>query len=174
MRFNRKRHKLLKSLAEKISKIKESKIAIPGNEAGFTYTEIESLLGISRMERYKMLSELFEAKEIMPFRLDNGSSGCFINSKEGITALSNKKYLIRNEKIILDWIKNFVQIVIPVLSLIITLAVIKNDNSKKSKEIQTIENKVESLQENIKSMELKIKTLPNRKKNDSLLTKSKG
>ena len=56
------------------------------------------------MERYKMLSELFEAKEIMPFRLDNGSSGCFINSKEWITALSNKKYLIRNEKIIFDWI----------------------------------------------------------------------
>src|SRR5690606_23926697 len=127
--------------------------------------EIESLLKDSKAERELVLSELDKNQEIEIFDLKE--KGCMINDKHGLAAFDSKKYKKMNEDIIIDWIKVFVQIVVPILSLVITILVILKDDSKTTKEIQAIEQKIQSLKGNIESLELNQKTPPNHK-TDSL------
>ena len=168
MRYNRTRHKALLLLSEKLNHLLENKSGtVGGNEAGLSNDELNSLLNIDDRKRRLIFSELFENEEVMPYHLD-GVSGCFINSEKGLESLANEKYLERNREIIKKWLKDFVQIAIPVLSLIITILVIVRDDSKRDKEIQAIEQKIEGLQDSIKSMELKNKAVLDYKINDSL------
>lgn len=168
MRYNRTRHKVLLLLSEKFNKLLNEKTgSIGGNEVGLSNEELNSILNIDNRKRRLIFSELFENKEVMPYHL-GGISGCFINSEKGLESLANEKYLERNREIVKNWIKDIVQIAIPVLSMIITVLVIIRDDTKRDKEMKDIEQKVEELQENIKSMELRNKILHNYKINDSI------
>jgi hypothetical protein len=168
MRYNRTRHKALLLLSEKFNKLLNEKTgSVGGNEVGLSNEELNSLLNIDDRKRRLVFSELFENEEVMPYHLD-GISGCFIHSEKGLESLANEKYLERNREIVKNWIKDLVQIAIPVLSLIITILVIIRDDAKRDNEMQDIEQKVEELQGNIKLMELRNKTLHNYKINDSI------
>ena len=168
MRYNRTRHKALLLLSGKFNKLLNEKTGnVGGNEVGLSNEELNSLLNIDDRKRRLVFSELFESEEVMPYHLD-GISGCFINSEKGLESPANEKYLERNREIVKNWIKDLVQIAIPVLSLIITILVIIRDDAKRDKEMQDIEQKVEELQGNIKSMELRNKTLHNYQINDSI------
>ena len=165
MRYNRTRHKALLILSKKFNKLLNEKTgSIGGNEIGLSNEELNSLLNIDDRKRRLVFSELFKNEEVMPYHLD-GISGCFIHSEKGLESLANERYLERNREIIINWIKDLVQIAIPVLSLIITILVIIRDHTKRNKEMQQIEQKVEELKKNIKSMELKHN---NYKTNDSI------
>lgn len=155
MRYNRTRHKALLLLSEKFNKLLNEKTgSFRGNEVGLSNEELNSLLNIDDRKRRLVFSELFENEEVKPYHLD-GISGCFIHPEKGFESLANEKYLERNREIVKNWIKDFVQIAIPVLSLIITILVIIRDDEKRDNKIQDIGEKVEELRGNIKSMELR-------------------
>ncbi|TJY31311.1 hypothetical protein [Pontimicrobium aquaticum] len=142
---------------------------VTADRVGLTFDEIEEKLKISPHKRELILSELNKADEIVFFSLDK--LGCMIDEKNGIPALTDKKYINRNWKIILDWIKNFVQIVIPVLALVIAYVSLtsKLDSLKtqSDKELQEVKNIMLEQKKRIEELENQSKILPNQKK-DSL------
>ena len=142
MNFNRKRHLLLKVLSRKLLEYpKKRGEKIDGRLVGLTFEEIDVLLQTDQVERHLILSELISSEEIINFNTNSGL-GVFIEPRIGVSAFSNKKYLNRNWQIIKQWTLNFVQIVIPVLSLLIAaLVVIKKDNRTIQK-IELLEQKL--------------------------------
>ena len=173
MRFNLKKHQALKLLAKKFLSVNEkislSKV-IPAELVGISFKDIEKELKINSYQRELMLSELDKSKEVVFYDLEE--RGCFIDQKNGFSALSNKKYINQNWSIILNWIKNFVQIIIPVLALVIAYVslTVKLDSLKmqSDKELQEVKNTMLKQKQRIEELEKQSKILPNHKINDSL------
>lgn len=150
MRLNRTRHFLLKKLSEKFIDNSEN----PSDQAdvvGLSYSEIDLLLKNNKKNRELVLSELEKSEEIVFYNLKE--KGCFIEPKNGLSAFADKKYLRKNNEIIINWLKNFVQIFIPVASLIIAyLALTLKINSfqkTNSKEIKNMELKINELEKKV-------------------------
>lgn len=99
MRYNRKKHRLLTELQRKEQSNRERKKA---NLAGLTFEKMESLLSVNRSELEIILSELLKNQEVHLFDI-NGEKGAIINDELGFLAISNKKYLNKNEDIIINW-----------------------------------------------------------------------
>lgn len=156
MRLNRTRHYLLKKLSEKFIENREN----PSDQAdsvGLSYAEIDLLLKSNKKNRELVLSELEKCDEIVYYNLKE--KGCFIEPKNGLSALTEKKYLRKNEEIIINWTKNIVQIFIPIASLIIAyLALTLKINTfqkTNTKEIEQIEQKLIKLEKKINDKERK-------------------
>lgn len=134
---------------------------MPADLFGLSLNEIDTKLNISPNEREMILSELIESQEIICFNLKN--IGYIINEKKGISALADKKYINRNWKIILDWIKNFVQIIIPVLALFIAYVSLtsKLDSQKtqSNKELQELRNEIQELRNTMQEQKEYIESL---------------
>jgi hypothetical protein len=138
MRLNRARHFLLKKLSEKFINNNEN----PNKNAdvvGLSLHEIDLLLRRNKKNRELILSELEKSGEIVYYNLME--KGCFIEPINGLSAFAEKKYLRKNNDIIINFLKNFVQIFIPIASMIIAyLALtIKLDVIEKSYKIKNIE-----------------------------------
>lgn len=163
MRYNLKRHLLLKILTNKF--VTENEIQplaknINSDIVGLSFEEIEKTLKISPIQREMILSELDKSEEVIFFNLKE--KGCFINEKNGISSFTDKKYILRNRNIIIGWIKDFVQIVIPVLALIVAILSITTKIDKfrlqTDKDLNTLKvliveqmSRIENLEENVKS-----------------------
>ncbi len=161
MRYNRTRHSLLKKLSEKFLKEKDN----PSNQAdviGLTYEEIDLFLKNKKGKRELIFSELEKANEIVFFDLDS-KKGCFIELKNGLSALTEKKYLKRNNTIILNWLRNFVQIFIPVASLLITILALSMNIEKNKKvndeKIEKLELRIEQLEKSLTKKEIEIDSI---------------
>jgi len=147
MQYNRIRHSLLKKLSEKLLR----EIDNPSDQAdviGMSYEEIDLFLKNKKGERALILSELEKSDEIVYFNLT--TKGCFIEPKNGLSALTEKKYLKRNNAIILNWLRNFVQIFIPIASLLIALLAlsinIEKNKKANNKKIEKLELRIEQLE----------------------------
>ncbi|WP_031428536.1 hypothetical protein [Flavimarina sp. Hel_I_48] len=153
MRYNKTRHLILEKLYKKyLDSItnSENKTKVTIKEAGLTLKEINNLIKEDSFKRELILSELYKWNEII--FSETAGKGCFIEENSGISAYSNKKYLKKNEDIILNWLKNFVQIFIPLASLLIAILALSINFSKinaKNKE------KIEKLEMRIKHLESK-------------------
>lgn len=153
MRYNRKKHFLLLELQKK-DQSNRGKMA--ANFSGLTFEKMENLLKINRNELELLLAELLNSKEIGLFDINN-EKGCFIDEEIGFLAISKKKYLRKNEDIIISWFKVFTQIIIPILSLTIAVIVLslkfesitnnieRKLNIKQKKELKQIELKLDSI-----------------------------
>jgi hypothetical protein len=149
MNLNLKRHKTLEVLSIKRIQFDSGQID-SGFTLGVSFEELQSELKSDREKCEIIFAPLYNENEVE--YTDVGVKGICLTQK-GLTSFSNKKYVKENKKIILNWFKNFVQIAIPVLSLIVAILVIIKDDIKTSKEIRAIEQKVELLQDNIKLLE---------------------
>jgi len=150
MRLNRTRHFLLKKLSEKFIDNNEN----PSEQAdvvGLSFSEIDSLLKNDKKIRELVLYELEKSEEIVFYNLKE--KGYFIEPTNGLSAFAEKKYLRKNDEIIISWLKNFVQIFIPIASLIIAyLALTLKINSfqkANSKEIKNMELKINELEKKV-------------------------
>ena len=156
MRYNRTRHFLLKKLSEKFIQNSENS-SVNADIIGLSYAEIDLLLKRNKKTRELVLSELEKSEEIVFYNLKE--KGCFIEPKNGISAFTEKKYLRRNEDIIINWLKNIVQIFIPIASLIIAyLALTLKINTfqkSNSKEVEKLEMKIKSLEKKTTEKERK-------------------
>ena len=155
IKLNQKRHFLLKKLSEKF--LEQADNYSPNLKAdllGLSYKQIDSLLNVTLHERELIISELDKNKEIGFYQFQE--RGCFID-KNGLSALAEKKYINRNHDIYLNWLRNFVQLFIPVASLIIAYIALSTNSTKNKKEnneaIQSLEYRIEQLENSINKTE---------------------
>ena len=135
MRYNRTRHKALLILSKKFNKLLNEKTGSIGGNE----------IGLSNEELNSLLNIDDRKRRLVFSELFkneevmpyhlDGISGCFIHSEKGLESIANERYLEIR------------------------------DDTKRNKEMQQIEQKVEELKGNIKSMELKHN---NYKTNDSI------
>ena len=166
MNLHLKRHKLLGILAKQRGDLKLKK-ADP-MILGVSTESILKDLNCNEDELELITSELHTQDEIKYFNA-HGVVGFFARPN-GVSAFSDKKYLRLNNSRIKSNLKDFVQIIIPILSLVIAVLAISlkinNLNSKTDKEIKAIELKQESILNSINKLEMKTKNI----QTDSLKT----
>ena len=90
---------------------------------------------------------MYDEKEI-EYHDANGVIGIF-STEKGLASFSSKKYYKLFWNNIFDNLKSIIQIIIPVLSLVITIMVINKDDLKTTKEIQKMKNEIKSLRRDI-------------------------
>ena len=148
MRNNKTKHKILKALFEK-RKSKTKKIN-PLNELGLFKNELLDSLEIKDFVFENCIPELLINKEI---ELTEKSSETIyvINKENGFTSFVDGKYTSRNKKVIIETLKDWTQIAVPVITTIISLylVIIQNISDKEIKQ----------LKQSMKKQELTIKRL---------------
>ncbi|PLB19944.1 MAG: hypothetical protein TRG1_1208 [Flavobacteriaceae bacterium FS1-H7996/R] len=136
---------------------------------GVSFSDLQSELKCDRNKLELIIGTLYLNEEVKYTNVDIEG---LISTLKGFNSFSDKKYLKENDKIIINWLKNFVQIVIPVLALVIAYVSLtsKLDNLKtlSDKELQEVKNTMEKQKERIELLEKRTEILPNHKKNDSL------
>jgi len=139
MNFNRQRHKVLKLLS--VSRIQfDSGRRNIDFKLGVSFDDLQKELNCDLDTCELIYSTLYDEKEV---EYTNTSVIGLILSQKGLKSYSEKKYLKENEKIIIDYFKNFVQIVIPILSLVIAILTIQlkidTSNDKTNKKIENLQ-----------------------------------
>lgn len=155
MNFNRKRHKILKLLSPSFILFNSDQMTSE-DKFGVSFDNLERELKYNRNDCEKVFSRLYSDEEV---KYTNTSVVGLHLTQKGLDSFTNKKYLKENYDLIIDWIKDFVQIIIPILSLLIAFfALTSRFNSISEK----IENKVnENTSVKIHQLQLQIDSLKN-------------
>jgi len=161
MNFNRQRHKVLKLLS--VSRIQfDSGRRNADFKLGISFDDLQKELKCDLDTCELIYSTLYNEKEV---EYTNTAVVGLMSSQKGLKSYSEKKYLKENEKIILDYFKNFVQIVIPVLSLIIAIFAIQlkieTSNDKTNKKIENLQIQLNKQKQFINDLKYNKKSNPN-------------
>jgi hypothetical protein len=175
MRYNLARHSLLKELAKKFGSFgsnENDESKIQASLVGLTLSEIDSHLKLSKAERELVLSGLGDAKEIEAFRDGfDKVAGYFITDNVGLNSFVEKKYLHKNNDIILNWLKNIVQLFIPVASLTVAILALSLKFDSRDK---ILNQKIESSKDNIIKLNERINNLEFQIKNEDSATRKQN
>jgi len=134
MNIDRKRHRLLSIVSERLVEIELDKNS--EHMLGVSLEELMIKLNCTDIELRKIVSKLFEEKEVGLY--DVSYKGFYCEEK-GLTSFHDKKYLREIEKRVFERIKNWVQVLIPVLSLIFSIIIYISAESKLKQGQQEIE-----------------------------------
>lgn len=143
MSSNLKRHKLLKILADKYIKANQGE----EQALGVSWEELTSKLNLTMDELLEVSSTLYAEEEVAKHDA-HGIKGIYAKMK-GVSAYSSKKYKREHERIVFERLKNWIQTIIPVLSLTITIVVVLLSEYRmqnKSKEIDRLSKRIDSLE----------------------------
>jgi hypothetical protein len=156
MNNNLKKHCLLKLLSEQSNKFDNK----TSTEFSVSCDLIYNSLNINESELYYLISELTTTKEIDYFFWnDEEKKGLFV-TPEGVASYSKNKYRNLFYFNLKNNLKDFVQIVIPIFSLIIAYLAIQlkitEVNNNNQKQIDTLRKEIKLL----KSNKLKSQTQP--------------
>ncbi|MBW6482582.1 MAG: hypothetical protein K0B10_05935 [Vicingaceae bacterium] len=113
--------------------------------SGLTEIEIKNSLKINDFQLKVLVTDLSENKEIISYA-PNGEKGWMATSK-GVTSFNNKKYVKLRNKNTWDLTKNWVQTVIPVLSLVITILVILNKDNAINEDITELKERIQYIEQ---------------------------
>jgi hypothetical protein len=152
MNFNRKRHKVLELLSK--SRIQfDSGRTEPNFKLGVSFDDLKKELECDLDTCELIYSKLYYEKEVE--YTDTSVKGLF-STQKGLTSFSEKKYLKENEKIIVNYLRNFVQIAVPILSLTVAILAIslKINNAKEDTDnkIMILKKKLDNQQKIIQEM----------------------
>lgn len=114
MNFNKKRHQILKALAN-------SSIEMEPENLGVNFVEIYKTLNINESEFKKIAARLYNEQEIKYTNVD--VEGVYSTSK-GLESYIDKKYLREYQNRIITLSKDISQITIPILSLVVAIIVL--------------------------------------------------
>jgi len=166
IKINKKRHKILKLLSDSFIKF-NSNIRDENFKLGISFDELQRELKCNRHELEIIIVSMYNQNEVKHTNVDVYG---LISTSNGFDSYVDKKYLKANTKIIINILKNFTQIVIPVLSLVVAILTItiKLDILKKQydKELQRLETTIKKQQERILLLESETKNPPNLQKNN--------
>ncbi|SCZ01732.1 hypothetical protein [Flavobacterium caeni] len=148
MNRDKKRHKILEILSKQFLACEAGSERI----LGVKFEEITKYVGCDEKTLRELSSILYENKEI-GYHDAHGVTGMY--SKEaGVAAYSDRKYLRLAYKNKIDKVKDIIQIVIPIISLLIALAAIffkvETFNRENEQKFKILEEKIKRL-ENKKS-----------------------
>lgn len=156
MNHNIKRHKLLEILSTQELNCQTRKHGY--NIIGVGYDEIYRKLNVDEFKLLIITSELYQNNEIS-YHNTGGVEGLCIDHS-GLSAFSNEKYLKKNHIEIIDHLKNFVQIVIPILALTVAIlsftSKFNNLKMQSAKELREVKILLLEQQNHLKKLELKI------------------
>jgi len=166
MNFNRKRHKVLQLLST--SRIQFDSGRMESDfKLGVGFDDLQRELNCDLDTCELIYSTLYNEKEVE--HTNTSVYGLFATQK-GLTSYSERKYVKENNKIITNYSRNFVQIVIPILSLIVAILAIslKIDNANKDVnekilDLQRQINKQSHIIGKFKQQNLEIKPDPSKK-----------
>lgn len=100
--------------------------------------------------KYELLKfSLFEEQEVGRHN-PRYALGLYATTK-GVHSFNTRKYIIESQNVFKTKVKDTVQIVIPILSLIITILVIVRNDVKTNKEIEALKLKIEAIQKENKA-----------------------
>lgn len=139
MNIYKKRHALLSLLYEKRKQVDLNQSEI----VGVSFDHIKNSLKITDENLHKITAELINQNEIDHFSAHE-INGLYC-TKTGAASFSNQKYLKLNLKEIKSNIKDWVQITIPVIALIISILMALFTFNYQNR-IKKIENKIELIQ----------------------------
>jgi hypothetical protein len=165
--FNRYKyhHKILDFLVKKHNEFSISK-DIDKPKHIFTYFEIAEIFKISDLKALEILTELRDDKSVT-FRKPNE----YIASDKGYRYLKSNKYKRLNKEysrgLIIKDIKDFIIIIVGVLTIYFSLFTSKNLNKESEEKLESIQSQLDS----IKLEQTKIKTSQSLILNDSLFLK---
>ena len=152
MRNNINKHKILKVLFAKRKQVKNERHINSRDKYGLTENEILEKLGIKSFVFENSIPELLENKEIQKPNSEINDLYS-ITENIGITSLKEKKYIFKNRKIIIENLKDWTSIIVPVITTTISLYLVIIQN-KSNKEIQTLRQSVIKQESTIKKLEL--------------------
>jgi len=156
MSNNLKRHKLLKIIADKYIKANQGE----EQALGVSWEDLTSKLNWTMDELLEVSSTLYAEEEVAKHDA-HGINGIYAKMK-GVSAYSSKKYKREHERIIFDRLKNWVQTVIPILSLIITFTFIILSEVRlqnKNEQIDELTERINKIEHDlIKSNEVRVDT----------------
>lgn len=152
MNDNKLRHKILRILSNRT--IENDVASLKGearNVIGISFDNLSEQTKCSDSEIRAVTSLLFTNKEVDLY--DMKFKGLYI-TENGIAAYSTKKYIKVRQNYIIQIIKDSVQIFIPIISMIIALVAVSNNDSGKIDRLETelrktqlqLTNMVESVQ----------------------------
>ncbi|MEO6730569.1 MAG: hypothetical protein ABIN01_05085 [Ferruginibacter sp.] len=136
-------HFILKILAEQYFEWEKAKKGI----VAIDFESFKKKFNCSKAELELMTAKLFSEGEVMYYNV-NGIEGIAIKPK-GLASFAEKKYLKERKKLIFDETKNWVQVSIPILSLLLAIMIFVKSNAKlkeQDKELQAIKEQVRLLQ----------------------------
>lgn len=143
MKENLFRHKILEILSKHYVKTEVD----DGFILGLPFELLYKKTNLDKYRFREITSVLYDEKEI-EYHDANGVIGIF-STEKGLASFSSKKYYKLFWNNIFDNLKSIIQIIIPVLSLVITIMVINKDDLKTTKEIQKMKNEIKSLRRDI-------------------------
>ena len=152
MNDNKIKHKILEILAHQnvISGLPDAKNSDIGLDDEVILAKIK--ITVTKYELLKL--SLFEEQEVGRHN-PKYVLGLYATTK-GVHSFNTRKYIIENQNVLKTKVKDIVQIVVPVLSLIITILVIVRNDVKTNKEIETLNHKIEAIQKENKTIVKKI------------------
>lgn len=171
MRYNRKRHKTLEFLSDNFIEF-ESGERKPNFKLGKSFEDIVFELKIDAKITEQIFSRLYLDGEVK-FTNAHWKNGLYLTQK-GLSSFTSKKYLKENENIVLNWLKVFTQIIIPILSLIIAVLALSLKFNSITDSVEKKVNKLHKLE--LKRLELKLDSilhLESNRKNNHIFKKSK-
>ena len=148
MNNNLNRHRLLKILSDQYIKAN-----LGQGRMGVSWDELAKKMGCSLEQLLEICATLFAEEEVDKHDAYD-VKGIYAKMK-GVSSYTNRKYKKENNKLIFDEIKNWVQILIPVLSLIVTLYVVISSERR----IETKNIEFNKVNERLKSIEIYIKEI---------------
>jgi hypothetical protein len=150
MNDNLKRHKILEILSEQFIKVETEDSSDP---IGVSFEDLQAKLNCSKIELRRVSSTLYDNKEVD--YMDIGLVGMFATEK-GLSACSNDKYKRESNLRLKNNIKDLVQIVVPVLSLLIAFLAltfkINKLNEQNEKQLKELNQKLFLQDKKIKSL----------------------
>jgi hypothetical protein len=142
MNKNLKKHALLKILSEQYIEGWDTEIL-----SGIVESQIKEDLNISHKQLRTIIAELLGENEVQNFKPNENSEQGWMTNDNGAASYGNEKYKkIRTNN---NWnlIKNWVQTVIPVLSLIVTIMVILRNDTITDRELQELRGQIEYIKQ---------------------------
>ncbi|UZO79276.1 hypothetical protein NBT05_09865 [Aquimarina sp. ERC-38] len=159
----KKQHKLLSILCKQINPILVSSITnkpIDNYNYACSFDNLCKQLNCTEVELYALSSRLIEEKEISFY--DVNFKGYIAHDKANSSLLSNK-YLKEYYNILWNTIKNWIQTLIPVLSLIAVITIAQNKNYIEQDEVEKLKESVAYLSKNMKVIENNVLKLKDEK-----------
>ncbi|MRX40160.1 hypothetical protein GJU43_12805 [Flavobacterium sp. LC2016-23] len=153
MNDNKIKHKILEMLSHQ--NVISSLPAAENSDIGLDDEVILAKVKITAIKYELLKLSLLEEQEVGRHN-PKYVLGLYATSK-GVHSFNTRKYIIENQNVFKTKVKDIVQIVIPVLSLLITILVIVRNDVKTSKEIETLNHKIEAIQKENKTLLKKIK-----------------
>jgi hypothetical protein len=128
MNLDIKRHKLLSIVSERLVEMDLKKK--PGQVIGISLEELMTELNCTDSKLRIIASKLFEEGEVELYHVSFKGLLC---TEKGLAAYHDKKYLREIEKRIFERIRNWVQVLIPILSLVFSIIIYIATESKLNK-----------------------------------------